>query len=63
MQLANSADVKLIFPINRILHSMKIVSLHEVSDPIFYENKKKYFKIKSAKIFTSHEKYWGTWIT
>ena len=49
MQLANSADVKLIyfflfFLVNRILHSMQIVSLHEVSDPIFYENKKKIFQ-------------------
>ena len=30
--------------VNRILHSMQIVALHEVSDPIFYENKKKIFQ-------------------
>ena len=37
---------------------MQIVSsgdnLHEMSDPVFWENKKKYFNMLSAEIFTQH---------
>ena len=39
---------------------MQIVSagdnLHEISDPIFCENQKKYFKMSSAEIITQHAK-------
>ena len=31
--------------------------LHEMSDPIFWENKKKYFKMLSAEILMQHTKH------
>ena len=63
MLWANSADNILMiffFSENRIRHFMQIVStadnLHEMSNPIFYENKEKYFKMFYAEIFTQHAK-------
>ena len=59
--MANSADAKLMifflfFPENSIWHSMQAVSsgdsLHEISNPIFWEKWEKHFKMFSAEIFT-----------
>ena len=30
--------------------------LHEMSNPVFWKNKKKHFKLPSAEIFTQHAK-------
>ena len=44
------------FPINRILHVMQIVStgdnLHEMLNPVYGENQKKYLKMLSTENFT-----------
>ena len=62
---ANSADDKLVlffsyFTENRIWHFMQIVSngdnLHEMLNPVFWKNKKKYFKMSSAENFTQNAK-------
>ena len=46
-----------IFLENRIWHFMQIVSnFHEVSNLVFEEIKKKYFKMLSAEVFTQHAK-------
>ena len=61
----NSSDDKLVifFPDNRIWHFMQTVSngdnLHEMSNPIFWKKKKKYFKILSAWNFTQSAKHLG----
>ena len=49
-----------IFPENRIWQCMQIVSngdnLNEMSKPVFWENKVKYFKMSSAEDFTQGAK-------
>ena len=61
---SNSADNKLMirllfFPENRLWYFMQIVSLgdnlHEISKPILWEKKAKYFKM-SAEMFTQNAK-------
>ena len=58
---ANLADDKLVIfflfsPENRIWHFMQIVSigdnLHELSNPVFWEKKEKYFKMSAAEYVT-----------
>ena len=54
---AISADKLMIFfPENRLWHRIQIVSLHEMSKPVFCKKSEKYFKILSAKMFTQHSK-------
>ena len=64
--LAYSADNKLmifflIFSGNRIWHFMQIVSngdnLHEMSNPVSWENWEKYFKMSSAENFIQSAKW------
>ena len=52
----------LFFPENSLWHFKQIVSygdnLHEISMPIFFQkNKKNYFKMASAEIFTRNAKH------
>ena len=51
----------LFFPENRIWHFMQIVSwgdnLHEMSNPVFWGKKDKYFKLLSAENFTQSAKH------
>ena len=58
---AFSADDKLmifflLFSENRIWHFMQIVSLHEISYPVFLKKIRKYFKMSSAENFTQSAK-------